>query len=125
MPSPEPASLPPERQLALRPQRNRLVEEREDGPGRLRVGVPQHYQGLLALARRLLPLRDRRSWLLDGPGLEVWRRIDGTASVADLIAWLEREEGLSFHEARLLLAQYLGTLTRRGLVAVEVDPEPR
>ncbi|MCK6489881.1 MAG: PqqD family protein [Planctomycetes bacterium] len=119
MPSSEPA-LTQEQQLALRPQRNARATVLLDEPERVRLAVPLSYRGPLALARRLLRLREQRTYVLDGLGLELWRRIDGTTTVAGLVEWLERDEGLSFQEARLLLADYLGTLTARGLVAVAV-----
>ena len=105
------------RSLRAVPVRNagaRLAEG--PSPGELTVEVRLRYGPFLGLLRRLLGARDSKRYVLDGVGREVFEDIDGERDFEELIDRFAARHRLAFLEARALLAQYLQTLTRRGLV---------
>lgn len=125
-PSPSPVSgLDAEAALLAVPVPNLRARVVEEHPDHLVIEVPLAWPLWLRPFRRLMGLRDQRRYRLDGLGLLLWRRIDGRTTVAGLVEILEREEALSFHESRLLLASWLGLLSRRALVVAGVPAEPR
>jgi hypothetical protein len=104
-------------QLAAVPLRNHRVREAEDARG-LVVTVDLSYPGLMKPLAKALKMRRSRDFRLDGVGLAVYRRLDGSATIEQLSDWLAGEHRLSFHEARTLLMWYLQTLMERGLVVI-------
>jgi hypothetical protein len=108
-------------QLEARPIKNeRAVASRtEDDAVRLRV--PLVYPVWLRSAARALGLRQEKSFELEGVGRAVYDRVDGKNSVENLVDWLAREHGLSFHEARVLIMKYLQMLMERGLIVIAAN----
>jgi hypothetical protein len=106
-----------EQQLAAVPVRNEHVRAAEDARG-LTVTVDLRYPGLIKPLVRALKMRRQRSYHLDGLGLAVYQRVDGEATLEQLVDWLAEAQRLSFHEARTLLMQYLQTLMEKGLVVL-------
>jgi len=66
----------------------------------------------------LLPFGGQRSLALDKLGREVWRMCDGRTCTEAIIDRFSLAHHVSFHEARLAVAQYLQTLTRYGVIAM-------
>ncbi len=66
----------------------------------------------------LLPFRQHRSLRLDGPGNEVWGMCDGQTTMEAIIDRFSLAHHISFHEARIAVAQYVRVLTRNGLLAL-------
>ncbi len=115
--APKAADLSYAERLAAIPVRNQRVEavELQDAAT---LTVPLSYGPVLRPLASLLKLRRTKSYRLDGLGLEVWRKVDGVATVESLVDWLAQEHRLSFHEARVLMTMYLQMLMERGLVVV-------
>src|SRR4051812_39364353 len=103
--------------LAAVPLRNVRVEVTEGGAVAT-LTVPLTYPRMVKPFAGMLGLKRRKSYQLEGLGLEVWRLVDGTATVGSMVDWLAQQHRLSFHEARALIMRYLQTLTERGLVVI-------
>lgn len=114
-----------ETQLHSIPVRNHNINitRSEKDPDILIVQVALRYNGLLKLAKRVFKLRDIRRFELGGLSRVLYEKLDGKIHVEDLILWLQKEEKLTFFEARALMVQYLSDLMRRGLVVVIPDIE--
>ena len=107
------------------PMRNVNVREEDRGGGEWRLFVP--------LKRRwftgppfswLMPLSRERVVALDSLGWEVWRACDGQTRTEQIVEAFAQSHGLTFHEARTSVMQFLRMLTARGLIVmVGNDPE--
>jgi hypothetical protein len=100
------------------PVRNAHARVVSDEPRRVVVEVPRRYPLLLRPIRVLFRLREVRRLEIDGVGLELWRRCDGTTSLAQMIDDLMTVDRLTFHEARLLVLGLLRQLAERGALAL-------
>lgn len=69
----------------------------------------------------VLPYRSERGYMLDRLGAEVWRACDGQQTTEAIIESFAERHRLSFHDARLVVLQFLQTLTQRKLVALVVE----
>jgi hypothetical protein len=70
----------------------------------------------------MVPVHQRRTAVLDHLGAEVWRLCDGRRTVEQIVDRFAGAHGLTFHEARVAVTEYLRTLMQRGALAV-VFPE--
>ena len=109
-----------EEQMRAVPVKNaRVARVDGPGPGQVSLEVELKY-GRLRWLSRLLKARKRKTIILEGLALEVYDRLDGQATLGDLVDWFMREHWLTFFEARGLAVNYLHLLTQRGLAAVMV-----
>jgi len=63
------------------------------------------------------PPSHRRVWL-EGAGIEVWELCDGQRDVEAVVDAFAAANSLTFHEARISVAQFLADLGKRGLIAL-------
>ena len=117
-PTPAPVPWTPRQQVEAHPVRNAHARVVSDEPRRVVVEVPRRYPLLLRPIRVLFRLREVRRLEIDGVGLELWRRCDGTTSLAQMIDDLMTVDRLTFHEARLLVLGLLRQLAERGALAL-------
>lgn len=112
-------------QLKTVPVRNHHVEivRSDKDPDVLIVQVALRYKGFLKLAKRVLKLRNSKRFELAGLSRVLYEKLDGKINVESLVLWLQKEEKLTFFEARAFIVQYLSDLMRRGLVVVIPDAE--
>jgi hypothetical protein len=66
----------------------------------------------------VLRLPDSKRVILDELGESVWEKCDGNRRAETIIEIFAREHELTFHEARVMVGQYLGSLAKRGVLAV-------
>ena len=55
---------------------------------------------------------------LDELGTQLWRCCDGARDVEAICDFFSAEYGLSFHEAKTAVTDYLGKLIQRGVLAI-------
>jgi len=100
------------------PRRNRAVRVEPRGAGlvlwtaiakRWWMGPPLSW---------IMPYRDKRGTHLDARGRWVWEACDGDTTIERIVERFAADHVLRFHEARLLVMQFLQMLMRRRLVAV-------
>lgn len=116
--------LAPEQVLRARPTANRAVREERTATGVV-LFVAIARPAWLRAASWFLPLRSERGFALDQIGEEVWHACDGSHSLEAVVDEFAARHRLRFHEARVLVAQFLKTLTERNLVALVVPVEER
>jgi hypothetical protein len=108
------------------PLRNAAVTTERGADGALVLRVPVEPRWFMQPpVSWILPFRRERAVALDPLGEEIWNHCDGGHSVEHIIEHFAEHHHLSFHEARLSVAQFLRGLTERGLVAVAFDIEER
>lgn len=113
-----------EEQLRVRPIRNvRVVREPGPEPGQAVLRVELKY-GRLRWIAKWFKTRSTRSYIVDGVALALYDRMDGQATLGDLMAWMMREYALTFFEARGLLINFVHPLIERGLIVVVGTPRP-
>ena len=112
------------RQLRSIPLHNEHVGTRptEDGTG-LRVDITLRHRPWQRALRILMPLREKRTYLLTGVGLELYRAVNGKRTVEELLDAFALEHKLTFFEARALVIHYLGDLMGRGLIVTTVPED--
>jgi hypothetical protein len=93
------------------------VEDKGDGALVLHVPIRQRWYNGPPLSW-ILPFRKERSIALDQLGREVWIACDGKRNVEAIVEAFARDHGVSFHEARLGVTEFLRSLTRRGLIII-------
>jgi len=69
-------------------------------------------------------LTGRRTVNLDAVGTAVWDWADGRHTVEDVIDEFSRRYSLTFHEARAAVTGFLGSLVKRGVLAIEHPTPP-
>jgi hypothetical protein len=69
----------------------------------------------------VLRLPESKRVVLDELGEDVWEKCDGKRRAETIIELFAREHELSFHEARVMVGQYLGVLAKRGVLAVVAE----
>ncbi len=111
-------ALTPLDQLALVPLRNAKVRVVEDTPACVVLEVDAVYPRWFGPLPRLLGAKKVKRMSIDGLALLVWRRIDDRITLGGLIDWLAAEQQLEFNEARLLMLQFLRSLSLRGLIVL-------
>lgn len=89
--------------------------------GRKRVTVPQAPKRWARVARMFMPrLRDRKTYELDRLSSETLELVDGRRTVEQMVDLHMARWKLSFFEARGMIVEFLGSMLRRGIVAVQV-----
>ena len=58
---------------------------------------------------------------LDALGTRLWRCCDGSSNVEKICDIFSEEYGLSFHEAKTAVTDYLGKLIQRGVLAITMQ----
>ena len=107
--------------MRARPVRN-LAAEVSGEDGAPRVTVRQERPAWLAppLSWVIRP-RLRKSYRLEGMGLALWRQCDGSSRVIEIVERMAAEHRLTFHEARVVVSDYLERMVKRGLIAVVAE----
>jgi hypothetical protein len=108
-------------QLASIPMRNEKAGAVPgDEPGTLVVEIELRYSGLMSFVSKALKLVDRKRYILDGVGKQVYESIDGMKSFETLIDDFAAHHKLTFFEARALLMQYIKILMNKGIVVIGI-----
>ena len=117
------AALDFETQLHTVPVRNEklVLSGSPHNPDALVAEVELRYRGLMRNVASFVKSRNRKRYELVGLSRELFERLDGTLTVADLIDALAISDQLTFFEARALVMQYLKDLMQRGLVVMIPD----
>lgn len=115
-----PGQLPREALLGAVPRKNPAVQWRELDSDRILVVYETADKAVVAWVKRFLAVSSVAELLLDEVGSKVVRRIDGRATVAQLIGFVADEFRLSRKEAEVALLKYLDSLARRNLVGLEL-----
>ncbi len=71
----------------------------------------------------IVPFRMERRVTLDSLGLRLLRLCDGERTVEAIIDIFAEENGLTFHESRAAVTQYMKALIQRGVLAVAVPED--
>jgi hypothetical protein len=113
-----------EESLAARPIRvaDATLTDRPDGGANLKVPVK-----VRGLAARFLKMPDgaTKTFELDPLGLLVWNLCDGKNSVQQIIRKLAKRYDFNLREAEVSTLSFLGTLVRKGLIAMAVPARPK
>jgi Coenzyme PQQ synthesis protein D (PqqD) len=110
------------RQEQLQAKPLRVLEpettRREDGGVNLKV--PLKTSGF---ARWLPKVSDvaTKTFELDEIGFFVWEAIDGNSSIQQVIRKLSKRYGVSLREAEVSTLAFLNVLTRKGLIAMQLN----
>ncbi|MEX0886591.1 MAG: PqqD family protein [Phycisphaeraceae bacterium] len=62
--------------------------------------------------------RDEKRYVLDEQGQELWRMCNGKRRTEEIIERFATRHQLRFHEARVAVMEYLGTLLKRNLMVM-------
>jgi Coenzyme PQQ synthesis protein D (PqqD) len=111
--------IDPERLLDAVPTVNRAVRVEQNASGTV-LFVPVKRTWWMRLFALILPVRAEKGYALDALGLEVFEACDGTRNLERIIEEFAARHQVRFHEARLSVAQFMKSLTERGLVALAV-----
>jgi hypothetical protein len=111
-----------ERFLGSRPVLNPTVKTEESEEGVITLVVPVDRSGLPMLFGKGLSLPKERKIQLDEIGTKVWKKIDGSMTMAELSKWMADEFKVTQREAEVSLGIYLDKLIEKGLVGVIVPP---
>ncbi len=106
-------------QLATKPVQlaQPAARVREDGGIDLQVPLERtRFAGWLFR----VPVGATKTFELDPMGVLVWKNIDGKTSVQQIIRRLAKRYNLSLREAEVSTLTFLNTLTRKGLVGMQV-----
>ncbi len=97
-----------------------VVRDDEEVHVRVRNEIPWYLKGP---ARLVFRIPERKTHALDSIGSTVWRWCDGRRTVEEVVDLFAEQYELTFHESRVLAADYLGQLTRRGIIVLVVPRE--
>ncbi len=109
--------------LSARPQRLADVVERRGPNGELHVTAPRREEGATRWLKHLVAIPHKRTFELDEQGEWFWSLCDGRHSLNDIGGALAKKTGAGREASRKAAFQYVGLLTRRGLVAIEVPAQ--
>ena len=105
------------------PHRNAAARAEAAAAGGVTVTVPLQRPGwLVPPLTWVIRLSAVRTVRLDRLGGEVWQGCDGSGTVEALTDRFAAAHRLTFHEARVLVTEYLRSLVQRGVLAVELPP---
>ncbi|MFH1139903.1 MAG: PqqD family protein [Pseudomonadota bacterium] len=107
--------------LACRPLKNPAAVETRLAGGIVRLSYSLPVKPFMAALARRLGASEQgltKKLELDQLGSAVWDRIDGRATVGDLVDWFGREYQVLPQEAEAAVTAFLRELGRRGLAAL-------
>jgi hypothetical protein len=108
-------------QLASIPMKNEKAKELPGAePDTLVVEIELRYSGLMSLVSKMFKLIDRKRYVLDGVGKQVYESVDGKKSFEMLIDDFAARHKLTFFEGRALLMQYIKILMGKGIVVIGI-----
>jgi hypothetical protein len=107
--------------MMTRPVRNSAAEVGEEGDDKLVTVRQERPRWLVQPLSWVIRPRLKKTARLEGLSLEIWQRCDGRRRVIELADEFAAEHGLTFHEARVSVSDYLQRLMKRGLVAVVAE----
>jgi len=119
--------MPFEQQLDTLILRNQAVrEEPGSHPDELTVAVPLDYDRAgLKIVARVFKAREVKRFVLAGPGLEVYRMLEGRRSFEKLIDIFAAKHQLTFFESRAFLMDYIRTLVERGVAVIGIQEDKK
>lgn len=109
------------RMLSAMPLRNAQATVRRDGPEELRITVRLERSLFPPPLSWVVPSPKTRTVRLDRLGAQVWDLCDGRRTVEAVVEEFARAHELTFHEARVAVAEYLRQLLRRGALAIAME----
>ena len=117
-----PNRMPADSFSKAKPLRNPDAQESTDEQGNLVLTFAiEHDRRLITrLVDRLSKTRETREFVLESIGTTVWKMCDGKTSVKTIARRLCDEYKMNKIEAETALAQYLQTLSQRGLITMLV-----
>ena len=65
-----------------------------------------------------MQFRSEKRYLLDEQGQELWRMCNGRRRTEEIVEKFASRHQLRFHEARVAVMEYLGTLLKRNLLVM-------
>jgi len=108
--------------LRAKPRHNLAAKVGEQSSEGLTVWVKQQRPSFLVPPISwVVPFKEEKKVVFDQIGTQIWRQCDGRHTVEDIIDHFAQTYRLSFHEARVAVTQYLGSLVQRGTIAMEVE----
>ncbi len=107
--------------MMTRPVRNSAAAVGEEDDAKLVTVRQERPRWLVPPLSWVIRPRLRKTVRLEGLSLKIWQRCDGRRRVIELADELAAEHGLTFHEARVAVSDYLQRLVKRGLVALAAD----
>jgi hypothetical protein len=77
-----------------------------------------------AWVERLAPVWRERRIELDGLGSWVWRTLDGQRCVGQVVELFSVEFAVNRREAEVAVTEFLASLMKRGLIAMQIPRQP-
>ncbi len=109
--------------LAARALRHPQATERPVAGGGLELAVPMTRRRLARWLSRSGNKPIIRKFELDALGVEVWRMMDGHATVREMIERLASGHQLNLREAEVAMLAYLRKLTERGIIVLALPDQ--
>lgn len=112
--------IPRSRALASRPIINPSLQWTRADDGEVVITLPRRTEWWAKLLSILFVVPKQKDIALDEIGSTVWDMMDGTHTVGEIAESLARKYGLRPREAEVALFEYLKTLARRRIIALEI-----
>jgi hypothetical protein len=113
-----------EQQLRSRPLRNQAARIESDTRDAVTIVVKQERPAYMKPPLTwIVPHRPERKAELDALGSEVWHLCDGRRTVEEIVDRFAASHGLTFHESRVAVTEYISSLIKRGVLAIEIPDE--
>ena len=110
--------------LAAVPVPNHEVRSDEPNDEELRLRVPLRQRWFMRWPFSwVFPFSREKVVQLDVLGREVWSACDGEQSMEQIIEDFADRHGVSFHEARLSVSQFMHELMQRGFLVLVGSPK--
>lgn len=108
------------RMLQARVVRNTAARtERSADEAGVRISVPtQRPRWAIPPITWIVHLPERRIWVLDELGEEIWDACDGQRTVEEVVTLFAQQHGLTFHESRVSVTMQIRMLVRCGALAI-------
>ena len=105
--------------LAATPVRNEAATVEKDEEEAVSVSVRNKKPGYrFPPISWIVPYKPVITIELDGPGARLWHLCDGDHTVEQICDAFSKEYGLTFHEAKTAVTDYLKKLIQRGVLAI-------
>lgn len=116
--------LPPEELLEGVPYKNQAIqlEEKDGGPVLWAKIRPRWW--MKPPFSWIMSYREQKGFRLDPLGFEVWEACDGVRNIEQIVEEFSERHQVSFHEARIVVMQFLRHMTKRDIVAVVFKNRP-